>query len=55
MSSDAGTYKVRVTATDKGIGNDDATEKSARDDFVVEVVCGERRSEKTCSWSARPG
>ena len=37
-SSDAGTYKVRVKATDKGIGNDDATKKSAQDDFEVVVV-----------------
>ena len=36
-SSDAGTYKVRVTATDKGIGNDDTTKKSAEDAFDVEV------------------
>ena len=36
-SSHAGKYKVRVTATDAGIGDDDATKKSAEDAFELGV------------------
>ena len=38
LSSHAGKYKVRVTATDDGINGDSSTKKSAEDAFEVVVV-----------------